>query len=186
MQGGCWTKERVDRLTQLWSEGKTATAIAACLGGVSRAAVLGKVFRLRLCPPGAGEASAQPKDSALLGERRPGRPPKVNSATPRDDRPAQAAAPKAARGKSLLELTNDCCRWPHGRPGTKNFYFCGMAGADLEAGIPYCGRHMRRAYLSREELRERNSKVLQHVASPSIQMAAERRPFAGNLRGSRL
>jgi hypothetical protein len=48
--------------------------------------------------------------------------------------------------KSLLELTNITCRWPHGRPGTDRFFFCGAPEADLERGIPYCARHMQRAY----------------------------------------
>jgi hypothetical protein len=48
--------------------------------------------------------------------------------------------------KTLFELTNNTCRWPHGRPGSRAFFFCGAAGADLERGIPYCEPHMRRAY----------------------------------------
>jgi GcrA cell cycle regulator len=57
-----------------------------------------------------------------------------------------AIAQSAKRGKTLLELTNNTCRWPHGRPGTEKFHFCGAPEADLERGIPYCARHMRRAY----------------------------------------
>ena len=48
------------------------------------------------------------------------------------------------RGKSLLELTNESCRWPMGRRG--KYLFCGVAEADVLCGIPYCARHMRRAY----------------------------------------
>jgi GcrA cell cycle regulator len=48
--------------------------------------------------------------------------------------------------KTLLELTNKCCRWPLGRQGGKGYFFCG-AVADLESGRPYCERHMRRAYI---------------------------------------
>jgi hypothetical protein len=49
--------------------------------------------------------------------------------------------------RTLFELTNDCCRWPFRRPGTAHYFFCAAAGADLEAGLPYCPRHMKRAYL---------------------------------------
>jgi len=54
-------------------------------------------------------------------------------------------------GKTLFELTNDSCRWPHGQPGTKAFHFCGAPGADLEGGRPYCERHARRAYVGKRK-----------------------------------
>ena len=43
-----WTDERIDRLKELWSQGKTASHIAEELGGVSRNAVIGKAHRLGL------------------------------------------------------------------------------------------------------------------------------------------
>jgi GcrA cell cycle regulator len=49
-----WTDERVERLKKLWSEGLSASQIAAQLGGVSRNAVIGKVHRLSL--PGRAKA----------------------------------------------------------------------------------------------------------------------------------
>lgn len=134
---GIWTKERIALIKRLWSEGKTATAIAARLDGISRAAVLGKIFRLRL--GGAKNAKTGGrrgrKNEAPLDRRHCGRP-RVQS------------PPRRKRGKSLLELDNESCRWPFGRPGTKAFHFCGAAGADLENGRPYCEPHMHRAYLA--------------------------------------
>jgi hypothetical protein len=62
----------------------------------------------------------------------------------------QSESPHAAakvRGKRLLELDNNSCRWPLGNPGTARFMFCGAPEANLECGIPYCRRHMQRAYL---------------------------------------
>jgi len=91
---GIWTRERIALLKRLWSDGKTATAIAAQLR-MSTSAVLGKVFRLRL--PSA------PKATAAVGRRRRGRLP----AKPR----VMPAAPVTASGKTLFELTNDSCRW---------------------------------------------------------------------------
>lgn len=41
-----WSDERVQRLKTLWSEGRSASQIARELGGVSRNAVLSKLFRL--------------------------------------------------------------------------------------------------------------------------------------------
>jgi GcrA cell cycle regulator len=43
-----WTDERVARLTKLWSEGLSASQVAAELGGVTRNAVIGKIHRLGL------------------------------------------------------------------------------------------------------------------------------------------
>ena len=43
-----WTEERVELLTKLWTEGKSASDIAKELGDVTRNAVIGKVHRLGL------------------------------------------------------------------------------------------------------------------------------------------
>jgi GcrA cell cycle regulator len=143
MADAAWTIERIALLQRLWAEGETAAAIAARLGGLSRSAVLGKVYRLRLgadagasVRPTAKESKAREPSVALARRRKGGK-----------RKPAPQVAPATGRrGKTLLELTNETCRWPHGRPGTNKFFFCGAAGADLERGIPYCPRHMRRAY----------------------------------------
>ena len=44
---------------------------------------------------------------------------------------------------SLLQLSEQTCKWPIGDPLAKDFYFCG--GHALESG-PYCEFHSRRAY----------------------------------------
>ncbi|HKR24273.1 MAG TPA: GcrA family cell cycle regulator, partial [Allosphingosinicella sp.] len=67
-----WTDERIDRLKELWSQGKTASHIADELGGVSRNAVIGKAHRLGLqsrpspVKPNepAPKAKAKPKEKA--------------------------------------------------------------------------------------------------------------------------
>jgi GcrA cell cycle regulator len=138
---GVWTRERIALLKKLWADGETATAIAAQLR-MSRSAVLGKVFRLRLRPAGNATAAAARSNKATLSRRHKSRPPIKHRA-----KPAAAAEPAMASGKTLFELTNDSCRWPHGQPGTKAFHFCGAPGADLEGGRPYCERHARRAYV---------------------------------------
>ncbi len=60
-----WTDERVERLSTLWLEGRSASQIAAELGGgVTRNAVIGKVHRLglsgRALPPAADAAPRVP------------------------------------------------------------------------------------------------------------------------------
>lgn len=166
MRGRAWTAERIDQLRRLWAAGATANTIALRLGGMTRSAVLGKVFRLRLGADGAAAAApAEDQPAAQInGGRIPSAKfaetcfslqvvPQAPDAAParrrRGGKRGNSRAPQPAaptRGKTLLDLTNASCRWPHGRPGTTNFFFCGAAGADLERGIPYCARHMRRAY----------------------------------------
>jgi GcrA cell cycle regulator len=152
-----WTAERIALLKDLWANGATADAIGVRLGGLSRSSVLGKIFRLRLAPSKAGTRAKKavgnppaqwsvafpalslpaPTDGNSLARRRP---------SPEQERLRPGARSPGAQGKTLLELTNDCCRWPYRRPGTRKFFFCGADGADLEGGIPYCARHMQRAY----------------------------------------
>jgi hypothetical protein len=66
--GLTWTKERVDLLTKLWSEGLSASQIAAELGeGVSRNAVISKAHRL-------GLAHGAPKVASTPRPPKPSRP----------------------------------------------------------------------------------------------------------------
>jgi len=166
MRGESWTAERVELLLKLWSEGETAVAIAERLGGMSRSAVLGKIFRLRLPMPGAD--AGEPKSAAI-------RDPSETTVAParrrRGGGRAKRAMPlptKAVQRKTLLELTNTTCRWPHGRPGTEKFFFCGAPEADLERGIPYCARHMRRAYSGSTIVAENRSAAPSGARSPPL------------------
>ena len=100
-----WTDERIDRLKELWSQGKTASHIADELGGVSRNAVIGKAHRLGLqsrpspVKPNepAPKAKAKPKEKADAASASQPR----TSAADLDEPPfetdeAEAKAPKAA------------------------------------------------------------------------------------------
>ena len=136
MRNGFWTPARVARLTHMWSAGKTAAAIGADLGGISRSAVLGKVFRLRL----VAQDDVPPDAPA---RRRAGK--------------AKPIQPQPPKRKTLLELTNECCRWPHGDPTTPDFRFC---GAKSPPGTPYCTYHSQIAYQpSLERRREKKMMV---------------------------
>jgi GcrA cell cycle regulator len=151
MRADSWSDERIEVLKRLWAEGKAASAIAKKLGGISRSAVLGKIFRLRLGAGDSGEppaAKAKQKTNTRARKSQRG-VRKIGPARRRGDVETKTAAKPArvSTYKSLLELTNGCCRWPHGRPGAKNFFFCGATGADVENGMPYCAPHMRRAYV---------------------------------------
>ena len=65
-----WTDERVERLKKLWTDGLSASQIAADLGGVTRNAVIGKVHRLGL--------SGRGKTSSTVTRSRPARNPASN------------------------------------------------------------------------------------------------------------
>ena len=142
-----WTEDRIAILGQMWADGATAAAIATRLG-LSRSAVLGKIHRLRrgaampAVTPNKERATQASFDATTLAYRPRGRQSAPRS--PSEPRPKESRR----RGKTLLELTNDSCRWPHGEPGTPSFFFCGAPDADLESCRPYCARHARLAYSS--------------------------------------
>src|SRR5689334_22572335 len=157
-----WTQARIAELKRLWSAGRTAGAIGATLGGITRSAVLGKVFRLRLV------AQNRKRSAPTLDE------------TPARRRAAKAPPPKPAaakRRKTLFDLTNECCRWPYGELGGKRFFFCGEAGADVARGIPYRPRLYRAAELGEAaaqnagarafEIIERQRRELPRIPAPA-------------------
>src|SRR6201981_1160729 len=56
-----WTDERVETLKKLWTEGLSASQIAAELGGITRNAVIGKVHRLGLSGRAKSPSSSAPR-----------------------------------------------------------------------------------------------------------------------------
>jgi len=73
-----WTDERVELLSQLWLEGKSASMISAALGaGLTRNAVIGKVHRLGL----AGRAKPPTGQSVDPAPMRATAPPTARRAT---------------------------------------------------------------------------------------------------------
>jgi GcrA cell cycle regulator len=171
-----WTDERVELLKKLWSEGLSASAIAAELGGVTRNAVIGKVHRLGL------SGRAKPPSPQLQRRAKPTRTPshpmratssfiRGNTALAADLAPSVGtqAAPEPARRPceeiviplservTIMELREQMCRWPLGDPGRDDFRFC---GSRVALGGPYCGHHAAIAYqpvLDRRRDRERRA-----------------------------
>ncbi len=127
MRRDAWTAERIEQLRRLWAEGATAGAIAARLGDMSRSAVLGKIFRLRL---DAVAAAASPRrgNSKENGPRAAigGATPSAHGMQPRfahdvplarrrsgkEDKPGERLPAAGVGHKTLLELTNESCRFP--------------------------------------------------------------------------
>jgi GcrA cell cycle regulator len=149
-----WTDERVELLKKLWSDGLSASQIAAELGGITRNAVIGKVHRLGL----SGRAK-----SASAGAQRPRktRSPahmlRIGRASIRgntalahaydidadiEPEPIDNIIPIGQR-RNLLELNEQTCHWPVGDPGSGDFFFC---GGNTVSGLPYCAYHARMAY----------------------------------------
>ena len=129
-----WTPELVETLRKLWLGGLSSAEIAKQLG-VTRSAVLGKVYRLGLL----GEA---PRREAVY---RSSKPPK---ARPAPALPPPLPVPPSTLADSLsvpiLALERRSCRWPTGDA------FCGRQQAlraDGHGYHPYCSAHAALAFL---------------------------------------
>ncbi|KLK92862.1 GcrA cell cycle regulator [Microvirga vignae] len=158
--GATWTDERVELLKRLWTDGLSASQIAAELGNVTRNAVIGKVHRLGL----SGRAKdAKPTTAAPRARkvtRAPSAPtpiaPQAHSnvvLAPIPLQPAReerevmveeedVAIPMSER-VTIMDLRESMCRWPMGDPTKPEFRFC---GARSITGLPYCTHHARIAY----------------------------------------
>src|SRR5262249_45147462 len=131
-----WTDERVETLKKLWADGLSASQIAAELGGITRNAVIGKVHRLGLAgraksPSSAASRPRKPRAHSHM--LRVGRSSiRGNTALVHaydfDIEPepefVDNVIPLGQR-RTLLELTEETCRWPIGDPGQPDFFFCG-------------------------------------------------------------
>jgi GcrA cell cycle regulator len=145
-----WTDERVELLKKLWSDGLSASQIAAELGGITRNAVIGKVHRLGLSGRAKSPSSAapRPRKARTSGHMlRVSRPTiRGNTALAYDydlePEPELLEIPVEQR-KTLLQLNEHTCRWPIGDPGGTDFFFC---GGDASNELPYCTYHCRVAY----------------------------------------
>src|SRR5882757_2444911 len=158
-----WTDERVETLKKLWADGLSASQIAAELGGITRNAVIGKVHRLGLSGRSKSPSSAAPRprkarphSQHMLRVSRPavrGNTALAHSSYELDVEPerVEVVIPLGQR-RTLLELTEETCRWPIGDPGDADFFFCGGQSA---AGLPYCSHHCRVAYQPANMRRDR-------------------------------
>ena len=154
-----WTDERVELLKKLWSDGLSASQIAAELGGITRNAVIGKVHRLGLSGRAKSASSAAPRPRKSRSPMmRIGRASiRGNTALAHAYEMEADAVPELidnvipiGQRRTILELNEQTCRWPVGDPGSSEFFFC---GGNTIAGLPYCAYHSRVAYQPASERR---------------------------------
>ena len=118
-----WTDERVEQLRQHWTEGKSASQIAALLGhGLTRNAIIGKVHRLGFAGRAKSPSSAPPRPRvssphlALTVPPRPARPRRSADRSRRDRAGARAADRSGGRtGRSRERRAADVAPGDHRR-----------------------------------------------------------------------
>jgi GcrA cell cycle regulator len=141
-----WTPERLELLKSCFDAGLTCRQIAADIG-VSRNAVIGKLSRLDLKRENSADAPRPARKRAAKGSR-PKSLPRLQYQMLRElyaePQPGIEEEPiHNGHRCSLLELSEERCRWPISTPGAADFCFCGNTPVE---GLPYCAGHTRLAY----------------------------------------
>ena len=149
-----WSDDRVEQLKKLWEAGLSASQIAAELGGITRNAVIGKVHRLGLSGRAKSASSTAPRQRKTRSSSHMLRMTRAsvrgNTALAHAYEIEAEATPELMENiipigqrRTILELTEQTCRWPIGDPGSTEFFFC---GGNTIGGLPYCAYHSRVAY----------------------------------------
>lgn len=156
-----WTDERVEILKKLWQDGLSASQIAAELGGVTRNAVIGKVHRLGLSGRGQPTSSIKRQRRTHASGVRRTRTVTVGNLALKQSvevlpetelQPRRNVVVPIPKKLSILQLTEQTCKWPIGDPSVEDFHFCGH---DSLENLPYCEYHSGVAYQAPEPRRRR-------------------------------
>jgi GcrA cell cycle regulator len=151
-----WTDARTDELRERWHNGETGSEIARAMHAISRSAVIGKVYRLKLDSRKITKvvAAANNAISQRLRRRRNGTNSK-NSKTVhyvdgkifvlQGEGMVEETPPDFKNPVRLIELESHHCRWPGDGCGP-DLLCCGEPKLD---GYPYCAPHCRIAYAPR-------------------------------------
>lgn len=160
-----WSDEQVNVLMEATNRGLSASDIAHLLThkfgkAVSRAAVIGKWFRL-------GLDIAATRGAATRTPRTPRTPRRERALPPLRPEPyaIRAGLPPAVATKRFADLEPDDCRWPVGNPGEPTFGFC---ASPRIPGLPYCETCCRRAYLGAPPRTMAQDAVAQVVQDPVV------------------
>lgn len=157
-----WTPDQVEVLTRAAKDGHSSSEIAAMLNAKfgtarTRNSVIGKCLRMgvifgcrkspRYATTNKGHKTKSIKHKSILDRFKPkvdGNP--VVRALFESDGfvpPKEEIEIPLSERKSLMDLTETCCRWPIGDPQEDDFHFCNR---DKVHGLPYCEVHARRAF----------------------------------------
>jgi GcrA cell cycle regulator len=151
-----WTNERIERLQKLWLEGWSASRIAAELAnGITRNAVIGKVFRLGLsgrnpkASAGNHPASHSQNKPARRAHQRHAAQPQIIGNTALIMHPLEIEVPALRTASevvvpisepvTIIDLRESMCRWPIGDPVQPGFRYCGAK--KIPGPSPYCACH---------------------------------------------
>lgn len=137
-----WTEPRVEQLKSLYSDGLSASQIAAEMGEFSRNAVIGKVHRLGLEPRGH-TGNGLPREPRKYKPRL-----RIVAANGNSNRQRIIVVPDAEqfqcravdvvpRNLTLMELEKNDCRYPYG-DDPRETKFCGHKKMN---GSSYCMPH---------------------------------------------
>jgi len=155
-----WTNAKVSKLKELWGKGNTAGQIASIIGEVSRNAVIGKAYRLKLSEKSYSK-NINYKQTLRNHENIPQPERKTRRSKFKSlllDKNFEPENPK-----SLEELNDEICRWPIGHPDEPNFYFCGRKSMK---DFSYCKLHVLYAFqpkYKKEDLLNKEDEVPQFI-----------------------
>ena len=136
---GAWTAERIEQLKACLEAGLSCREIALEIG-LSRNAVIGKIFRLKHSRGGDqtySERKGGPKVKRRVTQHR------IMMALRAELQSGEEVPLQNGHRCSLLELGKQKCRWPISLPCDVAFWFCGNKAVE---GLPYCAGHARIAY----------------------------------------
>lgn len=149
MNHGNWTEERVEMLRDLWSQGLSASQVAAKIGDISRNAIIGKVHRLGLqgrdkpAAPGATRTNRpdsprriKPRVRVVSNQQtftEPKQRPAKSDYDAKEFEPIEGATPVR-----YMDLRPCHCRWPVGDLDGE-MLSCGLQRAPERA---YCAEHV--------------------------------------------
>ena len=151
-----WTPEKVSKLKELWGKGSTAGQIASIIGEVTRNAVIGKAYRLKLSEQSYSK-NINFKQTLRNHEKIP--QPKIKTRRSKFKSLLVDKNFEPENPKSLEELHDEICRWPIGHPDEPEFYFCGRKSMN---DFSYCKLHVLYAFQpknKKEDLVEKDDEV---------------------------
>src|SRR5216684_255291 len=155
-----WNDETDAELRRLYADKLSGAQIAQEISRkfgmtITRNAVIGRTHRLGMVEPKPAKRR-EPKAPHECPQRRTHKSFKFKSPS---IAPEPLPPPKTpdvgipiSQRKTLLQLTEETCRWPIGDPGSADFFFCG--GQTLTS-LPYCAYHSRVAYQPPNTRRDR-------------------------------